>query len=439
MKSILFTLFLFPILLFSQTSLNANLLFSWQDTSLKGSSAFDNVYNEVWGFVQNGNEFAVIGSTAGTHIFDVTNPENSTQVAFVEGKVQGPQIIHRDFHDYRGYLYIACDEGPSSLQIVDISELPDTAIVVYDSDELFDRAHNIFIDTLNAKMYTTNGTIYSLDNPEEPTLLYQNSVLSSHDMYVKNDTAYINSQGNGLVVADFSQTTLENQTHQLIGSLLSYNQQGYNHSGWLSDDGNYYVMADENWGLDMKMLDVSDLSNIEVISFISSNVDENSIPHNQIINGDFVYTAYYHDGLYVHNISNPMFPYLVAYYDTFSPDHHESYMGAWGVYPLLPSGNILVSDMQTGLYIIEIDYESAGIESESINRVNLYPNPTNDYLTIDLDESFFYEIFDLQSKKVSSESITKNNTIDVSGLNRGVYILKVTTNNEVYTQKIFKK
>lgn len=439
MKSILFTLFLFPILLFSQISLNANLLFSWQDTSLIGSSAFDNVYNEVWGFVQNGNEFAVLGSTAGTHIFDVTDPENSTQVAFIEGKAQGSQIIHRDFHDYRGYLYIACDEGPSSLQIVDISELPDTAIVVYDSDELFERAHNIFIDTLNAKLYTTNGTIYSLDNPEEPILLYQNSVLSSHDMYVKNDTAYINSQGNGLVVADFSQTTLENQTHQLIGSLLSYNQQGYNHSGWLSDDGNYYVMADENWGLDMKMLDVTDLSNIEVISFISSNVDENSIPHNQIINGDFVYTAYYHDGLYVHNISNPMYPYLVAYYDTFSPDHHESYMGAWGVYPLLPSGNILVSDMQTGLYIIEIDYESAGIESESINRVNLYPNPTNDYITIDLDESFFYEIYDLQSKKVSSESIAQNNTINVSSLNRGIYILKVTTNNEVYTQKIFKK
>lgn len=439
MKSILFTLFLFPILLFSQTSLNANLLFSWQDTSLIGSSAFDNIYNEVWGFVQNGNEFAVLGSTAGTHIFDVTDPENSIQVAFVEGKVQGPQIIHRDFHDYRGYLYIACDEGPSSLQIVDISELPDTAIVVYDSDELFDRAHNIFIDTLNAKLYTTNGTIYSLDNPEEPTLLYQNSVLSSHDMYVKNDTAFINSQGNGLVVADFSQTTLENQTHQEIGSLLSYSQQGYNHSGWLSSDGNYYVMADENWGLDMKMLDVSDLSNIEVISFISSNVDENSIPHNQIINGDFVYTAYYHDGLYVHNISNPMYPYLVAYYDTFSPDHHNSYMGAWGVYPLLPSGNILVSDMQTGLYIIEIDYESAGIESESINRVSLYPNPSKDFITIDLDESFFYEIYDLQSKKVRSESIAQNNTIDVSSLKRGVYVLKVTTNNEVYTQKIFKK
>lgn len=430
---------MFPFLLFSQTSLNANLLFNWQDTSLIGSSIFDNIYNEVWGFVQNGNEFAVIGSTAGTHIFDVSDPENSAQVAFVEGKAQGPQIIHRDFHDHKGYLYIVCDEGPSSLQIVDISNLPDTAITVYDSDELFERAHNIFIDTLNAKMYTSNGTIYSLDNPQEPTLLYQNSVLSSHDMYVKNDTAYINSKGNGLVVVDFSQTTLENQTHQEVGSLLSYPQQGYNHSGWLSGDGNYYIMADENWGLDMKMLDVSDLSNIEVVSFITSNVDENSIPHNQIISGDFVYTAYYHDGLYVHNISNPLYPYLIAYYDTFTPDHHDSYMGAWGVYPFLPSGNILVSDMQTGLYVIEIDYESASIENKLINKINIHPNPSNDYITIDLNESFFYEIYDLQSKKVSSKFIDQNNVIDVSGLNTGVYVLSITTSSNVYTQKIFKK
>jgi choice-of-anchor B domain-containing protein len=439
MKSILFILSFFPLLLFSQTSLNANLLFNWQDSSLLGSSIFDNVYNEIWGFVQNDKEFAVIGSTSGTHIFDVSDPVNSVQVSFIAGKSQGPQIIHRDFHDHKGYLYIVCDEGSSSLQIVDVSNLPDTAITVYDSDEFFERAHNIFIDTLNAKMYTSNGTIYSLDNPEQPTLLYQNSVLSSHDMYVKDDTAYINSKGNGLVVVDFSQTTLENQNHQEIGSLLSYPQKGYNHSGWLSEDGNYYIMADENWGLDMKMLDVSDLSNIEVVSFISSGIDENSIPHNQIINGDFVYTAYYHDGLYVHNISNPLYPYLIAYYDTFTPDHHDSYMGAWGVYPLLPSGNILVSDMQTGLYVIDIDYESAGVENELENKINIYPNPSNDFITVDLNESFFYEIYDLQSKKVSSASAAQNNQIDLSGLNTGIYILKITTNSKVYTQKIFKK
>jgi len=439
MKALFLFIFLLPFTLFSQNSLNANLLFNWQDSSLIGSSAFDNVYNEVWGFVQNNREFAVIGSTLGSHIFDVTNPVNSIEVAVIEGKVQGPQIIHRDYHDYKGYLYIVCDEGQSSLQIVDISNLPDTAIIVYDSSELFERAHNIFIDTITSKMYTSNGTIYSLENPIDPYLLYQNPVLNSHDMYVENDTAYINSGGTGLVVVDFSETSLENQNHQEIGSLLSYPQQGYNHSGWLTDDGNYYIMADETWGLDMKMLDVSDLSNIEVVSFISSDVDENSIPHNQIINGDFSYTAYYHDGLYVHNISNPLYPYLIAFYDTFTPDHHDSYMGAWGVYPFLPSGNILVSDMQTGLYIIEIDYESASLDGYSNNNLSIYPNPSNDIVTIDLNENFNFKIFDLHSKEVTLQTNIDKNSIDISSLNTGIYIVKIFTDKGVYTQKVIKK
>ena len=80
------------------------------------------------------------------------------------------------------------------------------------------------------------------------------------------------------------------------------------------------------------------------------------MPHNQIIHENYVYTAHYHDGLYVHDITDPLNPILIAFYDTFDPSHYSSYMGAWGVYPFLPSGNVLVSDMQTGLYIFEIDY-----------------------------------------------------------------------------------
>ena len=430
--------FLMPFCLLAQEQLHTNLLFNWNDQSLQGSTAFDNIYNEVWGFVQNGKEFAVIGSTDGTHIFDVTDAENSEMVSFIEGKVQGPEIIHRDYHDYRGFLYIVCDEGQSSLQIVDISNLPDTAFLVYDSDSLFQRAHNIFIDTLNAKMYTTNGTLYSLEDPINPTLIYQNSILDAHDMYVRNDTAYIN-KGSSFKIVDFGETSLENQTHNEIGALLNYPQQGYNHSGWLTDDGNYYVMADETWGLDMKVLDLTDLSNIEVISFISSNIDENSIPHNQIIRGDFLYTAYYHDGLYVHNISNPHYPYLVAFYDTFDPNHHDSYMGAWGVYPFLPSGNVLVSDMQTGLYVLEIDFESINLKDIEPSDLNIYPNPTVDVVYIELNESYDYFIYDLHSKLIQSDLSTKTSHINLSNLNSGIYVIKIVTDNLVLTEKIIKK
>ena len=106
--------------IFSQNTENLELLFNWNDETILGTTAYDNAYNEIWGLVVNNREFAVIGSTAGTHIFDVTDPHNSLEVQFIQGASFGPSIIHRDYHDRNGYLYAVSDEGNSSLQIIDI-------------------------------------------------------------------------------------------------------------------------------------------------------------------------------------------------------------------------------------------------------------------------------------------------------------------------------
>jgi len=119
----------------AQDSLNISVLFHWADTSLPASTNVNNTYNEVWGFVQDGREYAVIGSTMGAHIFDVTDPINSTMVMFIPGAYQGSGVIHRDYHDYNGYLYMVGDQGQdtSTLQIAALSYLPDSAPVVYRS------------------------------------------------------------------------------------------------------------------------------------------------------------------------------------------------------------------------------------------------------------------------------------------------------------------
>ena len=94
---------------------NVNKLFQWKDTTLVGSWAYNNTYNECWGIEVNGREIAIIGSTAGTHFFDITEPANSIEIAFIEGAYTGDGAIHRDYHDFQGYLYIVCDEGQSTL------------------------------------------------------------------------------------------------------------------------------------------------------------------------------------------------------------------------------------------------------------------------------------------------------------------------------------
>ncbi|MEL7161539.1 MAG: hypothetical protein AAFN92_12345, partial [Bacteroidota bacterium] len=44
----------------------------------------------------------------------------------------------------------------------------------------------------------------------------------------------------------------------------------------------------------------------------------------------------------------------LAYYDT-TPTATTGFVGVWGAYPWLPSGNILASDMATGLYVVEVE------------------------------------------------------------------------------------
>ena len=456
MKKLLFiTMGLVTTLSIAQTNENLELLYQWSEDSLVGSSAYNNTYNEVWGFVMNNKEFAVIGSTAGTHIFDVTDAENSKEVQFIAGEDFGPAIIHRDYHDRNGYLYAVSDEGNSSLQIIDLKQLPDTAIVVYDSNELIETSHNIFIDETKNILYacnvrapnlgwsSTSLALYDINEPSNPVHLIDYEVPGTgsgvHDMWVRNDTAFLNNGYDGLFIVDFSDLTFP----QLLGSLTEYPDKGYNHSGWPTSDLKTYIMADENWGYDMKVLDISNLSNIDVTTTFNPEIDANSIAHNQIINGDLLYVSSYHDGLQVYNISEPENPTKVASFSTYALDDHDSYRGAWGVYPLLPSGTILVSDMQYGLFVLKpsIDLDI----HQKIKQINMsiYPNPAQNELKIGLpnnEKLSSVSVYDSTGSLILKNTTTiANNTLNISLLKSGIYILKVQGLRTSYQEKLIVK
>ena len=456
MKKLLFiTMGLVTTLSIAQTNENLELLYQWSEDSLVGSSAYNNTYNEVWGFVMNNKEFAVIGSTAGTHIFDVTDAENSKEVQFIAGEDFGPAIIHRDYHDRNGYLYAVSDEGNSSLQIIDLKQLPDTAIVVYDSNELIETSHNIFIDEAKNILYacnvrtpnlgwsSTSLALYDINEPSNPVHLIDYEVPGTgsgvHDMWVRNDTAFLNNGYDGLFIVDFSDLT----SPQLLGSLTEYPDKGYNHSGWPTLDLKTYVMADENWGYDMKVLDISNLSNIDVTTTFNPEIDANSIAHNQIINGDLLYVSSYHDGLQVYNISEPENPTKVASFSTYALDDHDSYRGAWGVYPLLPSGTILVSDMQYGLFVLKPSIDLDIHQKIKQIDMSIYPNPAQNELKIGLpnnEKLSSVSVYDSTGSLILKNTTTiSNNTLNISLLKSGIYILKVQGLRTSYQEKLIVK
>ncbi len=383
--------FFIPALLFCQVE-EATLLSNWQDTSIIGSTNHTNVYNEIWGYAIKEHEYAIIGTTAGTHFIDISNPNTPFEAHFVPGADQGGEIVHRDYHDYKGYLYAVAGEGQSTLQIIDMQSLPEKVTVVYNSAQSIRVSHNIFIDTAASKLYAlaTNSLqlgyaamrTFDLSNPVLPVHISDFNEFGGirpshvHDAFVKDNIAFLNLGNDGLAVVDFS----DPRNPKTLSTLTSYPDRGYNHSGWLSSQG-YYYMADENHGLDLKILDVNDLCELEVVGTFNANVDNlMSITHNQVVACDYLYVAYYYDGLRVYDITDPISPKLVRFFDTYPLPDGGQYRGAWGVYPFLPSGNILLSDMQSGLFVFEgMGDNCIGQSREDNSLQSCTTTPTNDF------------------------------------------------------------
>ncbi len=463
---------IFPLILLSLLFLNdkthsqvkqLKLLGHWRDPNVVGSSAYDNAFNEAWGFWVNGKEYGVIGSTSGTHIIDVTDPANIFQRILIPGASNGAHVIHRDYDDFKCYLYAVCDEGQSSLQIIDISQLPDTAFVVYDSKEFMVRVHNIFIDIPKARLYTCSEStqngffalgLYDISNPVQPKFIGHYNQFGDirashvHDAYVRNDTAYLNCGPDGLAIMDF-----KNPSDPKTILTLKPNQypfSGYNHSGWLTPDGLTYVMADENHGAPLKVFDLHDITNGKVVSTLFAKKDTaNCIPHNPLVSCDYAYVSYYYDGLQVYNIKNPSKPILEAFYPTSNLANLRSYKGSWGNYPYLPSGNIVVADMQNGLFLVEgvekpcnvvYSCESQPTGTQSFDTdYTIYPNPVNQHINIHFKNNsdiLHYKISDVSGNIILQGLLNKDNhqnSISLEGLQPGIYILTTFANGQLMT------
>ena len=340
----------------AQVSSNMNLLDQWDQAGLN--------YNDVWGYVDgNNNEYAIVGSYGKIHFFEIT-PSNT--LSLVDEFTPGSNTVWRDFKTYGNYAY-AVSEGNEGLLVYDLSNLPTSVTLSSQSSAQFSRAHNIYIDEANGRLYVagsntqSNGLIIYDITTSTPTHLASVSLTGGgyvHDLYVKNNIAYCSHGWNGYFIWDM--TTANNPTF-----LASYTgENGYNHSSWVTDDGNTAFYAREvGVGLPMTVLDISNYNNISVTSNFKfpllAPAHTNNVPHNPYLVGNLLYTSYYEDGVQVFDVSDPANVTQAAYYDTYPINNqYNGYEGCWGVYPFLPSGKILASDGDNGLFLLELDFSN---------------------------------------------------------------------------------
>lgn len=361
-----FFLFCFHFSSTAQDSLNMR--------KMANLSGMGTAYNDIWGYTWGNKEYAVVGSNTAINIVDVTDCRNPV----LENQwVDGGSKTWRDFKEYREYVYAVCDNCNEGLQTIN----KDT-YATWQSNGDFVQAHNIFIDHSSGKLYVAGSNslsrglyVYDLTiTPKTPQLLaaidFQDwdgitggANWYVHDLYVRNDTAYCSHGYRGHAVWDMSDLTNIVQ----IGERLF--DGGYNHSSWPHDDLPYeYVAKEVENGLPLEIYDNSDWSDIEIDGTFSHTIHTptgsvtRSTPHNPYFHNDRLFVSNYHDGLKVYDLADPLDPQILAYYDTYDTNNgyygngpsQRSYEGCWGTYPFLPSGCLLASDIDFGLYTLKL-------------------------------------------------------------------------------------
>ena len=314
-----------------ETSLNMTLLTHVNDYRSTG-------YNDVWGYTSpDGREYALLGVKNGTSIVDITNPQNSVEVAFI----RSPHSDWQDIKTYQHYAYTVNESG-GGIHIIDLQNLPGSAELV-DTYEGFSTSHNIYIDEENGLLYAEGGgskpvRILSLASPTNPQEIASFGI-ECHDVFVQDGRAYI-SEGNSGSVGVFD---VSDPTAPALLERIHFPLSGYVHNAWVDESNSYLISTEETQNKTVKLWDIRDLSEYAIAD---TYLGPNALAHNAFIKNGLAYISHYESGLRIVDISNPEAIEEVGYYDTAD---------AWGVYPFFDSGMLLISDIADGLYVVQFD------------------------------------------------------------------------------------
>lgn len=379
----------------------------------------------IWGYAAGGNEYALVGAQAGLSIVNVTDPNNISEIVMIPG----PFNSWKEIKTYQHYAYVV-SEGGWGVQIVDLSNLPGSNLVYksYNGDGAISgqltKAHALHIDEAKGFLYVYgsnlfNGKAIILDlntDPYNPQYCgYYNPIGYVHDGYAYNDTMYSAHIYAGQVSVVKMNTDAVNNTINptTLGTINTPNN--FPHNTWRS--GNTMLTTDEVSNSYLAAYNISNPANITLLDRIQSNPGSNSIVHNTHILNDYAITSWYVDGFTIVDITRPDNLIQTGNFDTYSGTP-QGFEGCWGVYPFLPSGNILATNIaQPGvgggrLFVCQPTYVRGCHVEGVVKDANTNQN--------------------INSATVELLSTTTNTTTNVSGvykmgqLQSGTYTLRVS-------------
>ncbi len=331
-----------------------------------------------WGWTDpgSGREFALMGRSNGTAFVEITNPTAPVYLGNLPSHTGTSSW--RELKSYSHYAFIVSDlNGAHGMQIFDLNQLLNVVNPPVTFSETvhynnINSGHTITVNEATGYAYisgsnTCSGGLHmvNIQNPLAPSFAgCFSSDGYSHDVqcviYHGPDSAH---QGKEICLAYNEDTvTIVDVTNKAAPVQLSrtgYTGSDYVHQGWLTEDHAYMVEDDEldeqSFGHNTRsyIWDVRNLDQPVLMGYYQATTP--AIDHNQFFLGDFLFQANYRAGMRIlagHNISNGQLN-EVGYFDIYPANDNPNFNGAWHVYPYFPSGVVIVSGIEQGLFVLQ--------------------------------------------------------------------------------------
>ncbi len=349
--------------------------------ALLGSVPRDGVAG-CWGYTApDGGRYALMGTAKGVLVVDLRDPAAPRVVAEVDGPTDTrvPGVYWREMRVHGRYAYI-CSEQTNvrgGVMILDLAGLPASVRFVRSftpRDGLLN-AHTLDIDPASGLLYLQrytsqaapgerplphddepfgsagNGSIEVWDlktDPENPaylTTFNQNHFV--HDMTARGGRCYV-AEGYD---SAFSVWDVSDPRHPALVVRWSITPGNFAHNIWPNGDGTLVATTEEvPKGTPAKLWSLNGGAAPRLRGSLRAG---DGTPHNVQIEGARAYFSHYASGLVVADISNPDQPSVIASYDT-SPFSGPDYEGCWGVYKFPGQPLLLGSDIQRGLFVVQV-------------------------------------------------------------------------------------
>ncbi|MBP9146528.1 MAG: choice-of-anchor B family protein [Thermoanaerobaculia bacterium] len=338
--------------------------------------------NSLWGWTDpvTGHEWVLLGLNNGTAFIDITDPENPVYAGKLPSHA-GIVSTWRDVREYADHAYIVVDNGGAhGMQVFDLRQLRDVAVPPVTFAETAHYAgvtntHTISITRETGYAYlvgsNTCGTgmhIVNLANPASPQFVAcynDGGYIHENQCFVYHgpDTTYTGHEiclaargsAHNLDIVDVT-----NHAVPVRLDSLHYNNAGYSHQAWFTDDHRYILLNDE---LDENgvtptrtyIFDALDLDNLVLAGangYFSHSTP--AIDHNLYVRANFVFESNYTSGLRILALTDLAQAQLteVGFFDLFPLNNDDVFDGTWNNYPFFESGNIPVSHISQGLFIL---------------------------------------------------------------------------------------